>query len=77
MVIPAATESVAEVAEAIVLPLLPETIWNTLPASVKVILVTSSLLSVNWIVVEPEVNFKLREPGNNFSLNLCLSKVMA
>jgi hypothetical protein len=49
-------------------PAEPEINWYTLPASVNVVLDTYLLSSVNDIVVLPYLSFRVKEPGNNFSV---------
>ncbi len=55
MVIPLLTAPKALLAVETADPLLPDTIWNILPASQYVIVVVSKLLSVNVIDLEAEV----------------------
>ena len=75
MVIPLATALAGEFVVA--LPCDPDTIWNTLPASLNTVVETSLLLSVNLIVVPPIVRVKSRVPGNMLPLNLDLSTLKA
>ena len=57
-------------------PFEPETMSYILPPSTKDIVATSLLLSVNSSESLPFVSFRLREPGNNFSLYLALSALI-